>query len=266
MTKMNNSENIETILKSRVVVKILQKLDVQEDVCMQEPAGWYREFHWVETPSVFVHYVQRNCRKFKCCGESKSSIEIDFMREDEKEFIETSQNTLDDCIKLILSNNLARDKSENLITFTRLWRGFADMTGCCVSCSYDIKQFDDITCDFCLPDNIILEEAIHYEGYWNNVGGFTFISDSFLTLSTRNILSKNETNLDYMSCILGCKPIGGIPSCPYAPSDKEVEGEKSTTTWYSMTTPRYCFLSRRFLGCLHRDNRGATSDETAFKT
>ena len=137
-------------------MKILRKLDVKEDVCIREPVGWYTEFHWVETLSVFVYYVQHNCRKFKCCVESESSIEIDFMQEDEKEFIEMSQNSLDDCIKLILSNNLVQDKSENLITFTRLWHGFTNMTGCCVSCSYDIKQFDDITCNFCLSDNIIL--------------------------------------------------------------------------------------------------------------
>ena len=45
------------------------------------------------------------------------------------------------------------------------------------------------------------------------------------TLITRKILSENEKNLDYTTCILGCKPIGGILSCPYTPSDKEVEGD-----------------------------------------
>ena len=244
-----------TILKSTVFEKIFRKFDVENELCIQEPVGWYREFHWIDTPSMFIHFLQRNCRNFKCCTESESSIDIQFRHENEKQFIENSQDTLDNCVNIILRDYGPQDDAEKLITFTRLWRGFANLTGRCVSCNYNLEQEDEITCYLCLSDHIILKEAIHFDGFWNNIGNFTFISESLPTLTTRNILMESGPNLDYMTCILGCKTVGGIPSCPFAVSYKEVNEGKCTTTWVSMTNPRYYFLSMKFLRCASRDSK-----------
>ena len=209
---------------------------------IREPMGWYKEFCWVDTPSVFVRFVERNSAHFACCANSESSIDVDFNDKSDKKIVEESRASLDECIHLIINQNEAQDDSQKLIQFTRLWWGFTHLTGHCVSCNCNLLQIDDITCNFCLADIIILEEVLHCYRFWNNVGDFTFLSKSLPSLTTRNILREDGQNMDYMTCLLGCKKIGSVPNCAFSLCYKEVKEGKSVTTWFSMTNLRYYFL------------------------
>ena len=68
------------------------------------------------------------------------------------------------------------------------------MTGRCFSCNFDIERNDEFTCDICLTDNIVLNEAIHFEGFWNNIGDYTFFSDPLPTITTRKASTENNEN------------------------------------------------------------------------
>ena len=61
-----------------------------------------------------------------------------------------------------------RDSSEEIIIYHRLWRGFNDANGWCFSCENRLEG--EITCDFCLTNVIILDEALHCDELWSNIG------------------------------------------------------------------------------------------------
>ena len=111
------------------------------------------------------------------------------------------------------------------------------MTGHCFSCNFDIEHNNEFTCDICLTDNIVLNEAIHFEGFWNNIGDYTFISNPLPTITTRNASTENNQNLEYMTCILGCKRNEGIPYSPFSNSTENESEGITTITWKSMTIP-----------------------------
>ena len=111
------------------------------------------------------------------------------------------EDDLKRAIKYILNLSKPRDNVENLILYTRLWRGYMQLTGHCFTCHLDISSDDEFTCNSCLTDNIILYEAIHFDGFWNNIGDYIFFSDPLPTLTTRNVMEENGKNDDYLKCI-----------------------------------------------------------------
>ena len=117
-----------------------------------------------------MQYVKQTMCKFTCCEFSRSQLEIEYLNKDDEQFLSKSEKNLEHGLKHMLEENIPWDEGEKLILLTRLWRRFLSMTGRCFSCNFDIERNDEFTCDICLPDNIVLNEAIHFEEFWNNIG------------------------------------------------------------------------------------------------
>ena len=224
---------------------------------------WFREsdFSDNEKPALFVQCVKQTMCKFTCCEFSKSQLEIECLNKDNEQFLSKSEIILERGLKHMLEENIPRDEGEKLILFMRLWRRFLSLTGHCFSCNFDIECNDEFTCDICLTDNIVLNEAIHFEGFWNNIGDYTFFSDPLPTITTRNTSTENNQNLDFMTCILICKRNEGIPFCPFSNLSKNESEGLTTITWKSMTIPRHYFLIENFWECTKRNEGSTTSDQ-----
>ena len=254
---MNSFENLESILNATVDVDIFRTLEVNNSLTVREPIGWYREEHLSMNTALFVHFLEQNNLKFQCCKNSKSKIEIAYTNDGDEQFMREKEDDLKRAIKYILDQTKPRDNAEKLILYTRLWRGYMKLTGHCFTCSLDISSEDEFTCNLCLTDNIILHEAMHYDGFWNNIGGYTFFSDPLPTLTTQNVMEENDENFEYMKSILGCKKNCGMSYCPfslYMRKEDEEEGRK-IITWHSMTVPRHYFFSQNFIQCANHQTK-----------
>ena len=185
---MSDLDDLMRFLEATMDVKIYRKLKINDTLTVREPVEWFREsdFNGNQNPALFLQYVKQVMCKFAYCEFSRSQIEIEYLNEDDQQFMSKSKNILEYGLKHMLEENIPKMK---LILFTRLWRGYLSMTGCCFSCNFDIELNDEFTCDICLTDNIVLNEAIHFEGFWNNIGNYTFLSDPLSTITTRNALT-----------------------------------------------------------------------------
>ena len=201
---MSDLDDLMRILEATVDVKIYRKLKINDNLTVREPVEWFRDsdFNGNKKPALFIQYVKQTMCKFACCEFSRSQIEIEYLNKDDQQFMSKSENILECGLKDMFEENIPKIK---LILFTRLWRGYLSMTGHCFSCHFDIELNDEFTCDICLTDNIVLNETIHFEGFWNNIDNYTFFSDPLPTITTRNTLTENSQNLDYITCILSCK-------------------------------------------------------------
>ena len=85
---MSDLNNLHSIFASKTIVKIYRKLRVKDNLVVREPAGWYRDFDWMSTTSLFLHFVLHISRKLNCCSLSECTFEIEYWDNAEKSLIE----------------------------------------------------------------------------------------------------------------------------------------------------------------------------------
>ena len=74
-------------MESRVEVKILRQMQLNELMIEREPIGWFRfeeAIQFDNLPEVFVRFVQRHLNKAECCKNSTSQIIIIFKNEEDE--------------------------------------------------------------------------------------------------------------------------------------------------------------------------------------
>ena len=129
---MSDLDDLIRILKATVDVKIYRKLKINDTLTIREPVEWFRksDFNDNEKPALFIQYVKQTMHKFAHCELSRSQIEIEYLNENDEQFVSKSEKILECCLKYMLGENIPRDEAEKLILFTRLWCGYLSMTGC----------------------------------------------------------------------------------------------------------------------------------------
>ena len=99
---MSDLDDLMRILAATVDVKINDTLTVRE------PVEWFREsdFNRNEKPALFIQYVKQTMSRFACCEFSRSQIEIEYLNENDKQFMSKSENILEHGLKHILEENI----------------------------------------------------------------------------------------------------------------------------------------------------------------
>ena len=106
--KMSDLDDLITILKATVDVKIYRKLKINDTLTVREPVVWFREsdFSDNEKPALFVQYVKQTMCKFACCEFSRSQLEIEYLNKDDEQFLSKSEKILERGLKHMLEENI----------------------------------------------------------------------------------------------------------------------------------------------------------------
>ena len=196
----------------------------------------------------------------------QKSNRIKYLHQNDEQFIIQSENILECGLKHLLEKNVPRDEVENLILFTRLWHGYLSMTGHCFSCNFDIEANDEFTCDICLTDNIVLNEAIHFEGFLNNISNYTFFSNLPPTITTRYALTENNLHTGMQKKFWECTNRETRVVLPFSNMCcKEILSNVCNFRWDLLPLPMPILNKLRNI-CKMMTHKDAWMDERCFST
>ena len=105
---MSDLDDLISILKATVDVKIYKKLKINNTLTVREPVEWFREsdFSDNEKPALFMQYVKQTMRIFVCCKFSRSQLEIEYLNKNDEQFLSKSEKILEHYLKHMLKENI----------------------------------------------------------------------------------------------------------------------------------------------------------------